>query len=221
MILCIYGSMGLGREVYEIAVRNTALTSLWSKIIFIDDVNEEGEHFGTDRITFNTLIKNRDRYEPFECIIAIGEPSIREKLFNKLINENIEIATLIDLTSLVSPAATIGKGTIVCEFSTIHVGVEIGRNVLIQPFCDIGHDITIGNHTVISPHCAPGGSTIFGERVYAGMQSTLKEKLNIGDDAIIAMGSSVFQDVPTGATVAGNPARVTRGNDEHKVFNLK
>ena len=89
---------------------------------------------------------------------------------------------------------------------------------MIQPFCDIGHDIKVGNHTVLSPYCAPGGGIIFGERVYVGMQSSLKELLNIGDDAIVAMGSVVFRDVPAGTTVVGNPARITRGNDQHKVF---
>jgi serine acetyltransferase len=32
------------------------------------------------------------------------------------------------------------------------------------------------------------------------------------------MGSMVFRNVENGATVVGNPARVTKGNNEHKVF---
>jgi sugar O-acyltransferase (sialic acid O-acetyltransferase NeuD family) len=215
MLLGIYGSGGLGCEIYEIAIRYNTMHSSWDKILFIDDINEEGNYFGTERIKFDTLLKNKDDYE---CIVAVGEPSTREKLYDKLINESVKITSLVDLTSIISPTSKIGLGTIICEFSTIHTGVEIGQNVLIQPFCDIGHDIKIGDHTVISPHCAPGGSTVFGKRVYAGMQSTIKEKLIIGDDAIIAMGSSLFLDTPAGSTVLGNPARVTRGNAEHKVF---
>jgi len=215
MILGIYGSGGLGREIYEIAVRYNSIHSSWNEIIFIDDFNEEGSYFETERIKFNALLNNKDDYE---CIVAVGEPSAREKLFNKLINENVKITSLIDPTSLVSPTAIINKGSIICEYATIHTGVELGCNTLIQPFCDIGHDIKIGDHSVFSPHSAPGGSTVFGKRVYIGMQSTLIEKLTIGDDVIVAMGSTVFRDVPSGSTVVGNPARVTRGNDEHKVF---
>ena len=48
--------------------------------------------------------------------------------------------------------------------------------------------------------------------------NTSKEKITIGDDVIISMGAAVFRDVEAGATVVGNPARVTRGNDQHKVF---
>lgn len=222
MILGIYGSGGLGREIYELAqrcdasFRNHAGKERWKEVIFIDDYNEEGPFFGTRRMKFEALLENKNDYE---CIIAIGEPSSREKLFRKLTDENIRIATIIDPSSIVSPTAKIGKGVIVCEFTTIHTHVEIADNVLIQPFCDIGHDIKIGNHSVISPFCAPGGGIIFGERVYIGMKSSLIEKITIGNDAIVGMGSAVFRDVPEGATVVGNPARITRGNDEHKVFN--
>ena len=47
------------------------------------------------------------------------------------------------------------------------------------------------------------------------------KSLNIGDDAIIGMGSVVFRDVPSGVIVLGNPARETRGNAEHKIFVAK
>jgi len=215
MKLGIYGSGGLGRELYEIAARRNEASSLWGRIVFIDDFSEEGDFFGTIRINFDSLKKNKNEYE---CIIAVGEPSAREKLYQKLMAEDIKMACLIDPSAIISPTAKIMPGVIVCEYSTIHTGVELGSNTLIQPFCDIGHDIKVGNHTVLSPFCAPGGGSVFGERVYVGMHSSIKELSNIGDDAIVGMGSSVFRDVPAGATVVGNPARVTRGNDDHKVF---
>ena len=215
MILGIYGSGGLGREIYEIAIRRNVASSLWNKIVFIDDFNDQGDYFGTKRIQFDSLKTHKEEYE---CVIAVGEPSSRQKLFQKLTNEEIKLTYLIDPTAIVSPTAKISNGTIICEYSTIHTGVEIGYNTLIQPYCDIGHDIKIGNHTVLSPFCAPGGGTVFGERVFVGMQSSIMELLTIGDDAIVGMGSAVFRDVPAGNTVVGNPARITRGKDEHKVF---
>jgi sugar O-acyltransferase (sialic acid O-acetyltransferase NeuD family) len=214
-MLAIYGAGGLGRELFDISIRINAKTHRWKQIIFIDDFNKEGEFFGTKRIAFEALLKIKDQCE---CIVGVGEPAAREKLYHKLISNDLKLATLIDPTALISPFVKIGEGTIICEYTTVHTGVVLGNNILIQPFSNIGHDIKIGNHSVMSPYCAPGGSSTFGDRVFIGMQSTLKEKLVIGDDAIIGMGAVVYQDVPANATVIGNPARITRGNDDRKVF---
>lgn len=215
MILGVYGSGGLGREVFELATRRNAVSRIWTEIVFIDDVRAEGPFFGTRCLRFETMLKDRDAYQ---CVVANGEPTDRETMFGRLAAAGICRTTLIDPTALISPTAKIGEGTVVCEFSTIHADVQIGCNCVIQPYCDIGHHIKIGNHAVLSTHCAPGGWSVFGTRVFAGMLSSIKDKTTIGDDAVISMGAAVFQDVPAGATVVGNPARITRGNDGHKVF---
>ena len=215
MKLGIYGSGGLGREVYEIALRRNAASSLWEEIVFIDDIHDAGDYYGTKRIGFETLLGSKEVYE---CVIAVGEPASRELLYKKLISKDVGLTSLVDTTAIISPTAKIGAGVIVCEYSTIHTEVELGVNSLIQPVCDVGHDIKVGKHTVLSPYCAPGGGTIFGDRVFVGMKASIVEMLTIGDDAIIGMGSAVFRDVPPGSTVIGNPARVTRGNEEHKVY---
>jgi sugar O-acyltransferase (sialic acid O-acetyltransferase NeuD family) len=215
MILGIYGSGGLGREIFEIALRRNSVSSLWSQIIFIDDFSDEGDFFGTKRIHFDTFFKIKSECE---CVIALGEPSSREKLFERLVEAKIKLTCLIDPTAIISPSALIHDGVIICEYATIHTGVVLGCNVLIQPFCDIGHDIKVGNHSVLSSYCVPGGGTVFGARVFVGLHAAIKESLTIGDDAVLGMGSVVFRDVSAGTTVLGNPARVTKGNDDHKVF---
>ena len=46
----------------------------------------------------------------------------------------------------------------------------------------------------------------------------MMQGVNIGSGAIVGLGSMVFKNVEDGATVIGNPARVTKGNSGHKVF---
>ena len=215
MILGIYGSGGLGREIFDIANRVNKVSHLWGKIIFIDDISQSNSFYGTAKVKFEEFLELTDKRE---VIIAVGEPKAREKLFEKVREQHIAFATLIDPTAILSPSANIKAGVIICEYSTIHANVIISENCLIQPFCDIGHDIRIGQHTVLSPFCAPGGSLTIGNRVYIGMQSAIIENLTIEDDAIIGMGSVVYRDVLAGSTVLGNPARVTKGNEDHKVF---
>lgn len=47
-----------------------------------------------------------------------------------------------------------------------------------------------------------------GENVWIGGGAIILPGVTIGDDAIIGAGSVVTRDVPAGATVVGNPARV-------------
>jgi len=216
MILMLYGAGGLARELYDVVIRSTP--QKYEKIIFIDDFTEEGSFYDNEVIHFDT-IKQRfgERIDTLEGLVAVGEPSARELLTGRF-ELGIKLATVIDSTSIISTGAVIGAGTVICEFSTIHCNVNIGKSVLIQPYCDVGHDIIIGDYSVMSSNCTPGGQSVFGKRVYMGMNAASKEKLVIGDDVIIAMGAVVFKDIEPGATVVGNPARITKGNNEHKVF---
>lgn len=217
MELLIYGAGGLAKEVYDLIVRS--MPDRWEKIYFVDDFVDEGPYYLSRSIKFSSIPRLFDgRSDEIEGIVAVGEPVYRELLAKKLEGAGIKLATVIDRTALRSPTAKIGEGTIICEMATIHADVEIGRGALIQPYACIGHDIKIKDHSVIGPCAALGGESIYGEKVYVGMRATLKEDLSIGDGAIIGMGAVVYKDVAPGNTVIGNPARVTRGNDEHLIF---
>jgi acetyltransferase-like isoleucine patch superfamily enzyme len=49
-----------------------------------------------------------------------------------------------------------------------------------------------------------------GNRVWIGMRAVILKGVTIGDGAVVAAGAIVTRDVPPGAIVAGNPARVVK-----------
>nr|WP_296426698.1 acyltransferase [Yoonia sp.] len=98
-------------------------------------------------------------------------------------------------------------------------GVQINRNVHL----DTTGGLTIGAGTLISqdaviythdhgldPRATPGMvPKIIGENVWIGMRAViLPQCRHIGCGAVIGAGAIVVRDVPAGAIVAGNPARV-------------
>lgn len=214
--LLIYGAGGLGRVVYDLAQRCN--DGRWKRVLFLDDACESRHPFYDTEVLSLDEALSAYPLSDLEGIVAVGEPSLREKLYVRLRQFGVTPATLIGKTALIPPYATIGAGSIVTEYVALHSGVTIGENCLLQPYTSLGHDDVLEDHVVLSSLCAIGGKCHFGARAFVGMGATILEELTVGRDAIISMGSVVYRDVPAGATVIGNPARVTRGNAEHRVY---
>ena len=217
MILAIYGAHGLAQEVYIIAKKINTLENRWKDFVFIDDINSIDQVQNKRVYTFEQLLQVHSKDE-LEVVIAVGEPALREKLYDKVKAEKVNVATLIHPGVYIDETTTIKEGVIICEGTTITCNVTIGENSYIQPHAIIGHDIMIGKHVVIGPAVEIGGADTIGDRVYMGFHSGTKEKISIGNDTICAAGAVVFQSLPEAVIAVGNPARIARRNEERTVF---
>lgn len=217
MILFIYGARGAGLEVYDLVTRNNKLKEKYSTIYFIDDFVDETDYYGTKTIHFTSCkeyIKNDDA----EFIIAVGEPTARKMLFDKIKLAGYSLATLIDETAVISDTAQISEGCAISAYAIVSAEVVIKENCFVMFESIIGHHAFIESNCVICPKATVGGHSRVGAQTFLGLGSSMMQRVNIGNEAIVGMGSMVFRDVEDGTTVIGNPARVTKGNSEHKVF---
>jgi acetyltransferase-like isoleucine patch superfamily enzyme len=86
-------------------------------------------------------------------------------------------------------------------------GIEIGDETLFAP----GVKIISANHSLENLACAEKAPPIrIGKRVWIGANAVILPGIQIGDDAVIGAGSIVTKNVPGGAVVAGNPARLIK-----------
>lgn len=84
-------------------------------------------------------------------------------------------------------------------------GLVINAGSIIGDDCVLRHGVTIGNK--LTPDGETGCPRL-GDRVEIGAGAALLGELIIGDRARIGAGAIVVKDVPAGATVVGNPARI-------------
>ena len=142
MILGIYGAGGLGREVYELVLRINFNSKRWSDIIFIDD-SPKINNLRKIPLYKSSEIKDKFSLNELEICIAVGEPKVRNILFDKIKCFGYEIVSLIDPSVSIPDSTRIGKGTIICRFVSVTCDITIGDNVYIHPMACIGHDSVI------------------------------------------------------------------------------
>lgn len=215
--LFIYGAGGAGLETYDLVSRNETIRSRYTGICFVDDFAVESGYYGTKRIHF-TSCKVYSGDENSEFIIAAGEPAVRKLLYEKVKSAGYSLATLIDETAIISDTAVIGEGSIIQAHAVISSEAAIKENCFLMLQTIVGHHAVMESHCVASPKASVGGHSHVGEETFLGLGSSMMQGVNIGSKAIVGLGSMVFKNVEDGATVIGNPARVTKGNSEHKVF---
>lgn len=92
---------------------------------------------------------------------------------------------LSDRGHIIAGALNVGSGTVICE----HVTIGMNLRPELKP--------TIGRDVWISPHCIVYGS------------------IRLGDGATLLPGTVLTRNVPPGAIVEGNPARVTGVTADH------
>ena len=70
-----------------------------------------------------------------------------------------------------------------------------------------GHESWLGKNTEITADGIISGFVKMEEHSYLGVNSTVKNRINLGRNCIIGMGANVTKSVPDNCTVAGNPAK--------------
>ncbi|WP_054870729.1 UDP-3-O-(3-hydroxymyristoyl)glucosamine N-acyltransferase [Caloranaerobacter sp. TR13] len=77
-------------------------------------------------------------------------------------------------------------------------------NVKLDNFVHIAHDDYIGERTFITAGVKLSGRVVVGKDCWLGVNATVSNGINIGDNCRISLGSVVTKDVPSGTTVTGN-----------------
>ncbi|MDE3088778.1 MAG: N-acetyltransferase [Chloroflexota bacterium] len=117
---------------------------------------------------------------------------------------------------------SIGSHTIVEHHVAIGNGVRLHSNVFVPEFSILEDDCWLGPSVVVTNARYPRsknvkeqlrGATIKrGAKI--GANATLLPGVVIGENALVGAGAVVTRDVPAGAVVAGNPARVIKRVEE-------
>ena len=131
-------------------------------------------------------------------------------LYGCSIGDNSKIGTFVEIqkTAKVGRNCKISSHSFICEGVEIADGVFVGHHVV---FINDKYPLAVTKTGKIKTakdwKVTP---TRVGEGASLGSNATILCGLTIGRKAMIGAGSVVTRDVPAGAVVAGNPARILK-----------
>ena len=143
---------------------------------------------------------------------------IREKKFHEVKDEGFELASYICSKIAMWPDLSYGENCFVLENQTLQPGVKLGDNVMLWSGNHIGHKSKIGHHTYLSSHVVVSGHCNIGKRCFFGVNSTIRDFINIGDDVLVGMNASVTKDVGKGEVVIASSSDILKCTDRRAIF---
>ena len=156
---------------------------------------------------------SQEMYQRIAPDVKVGERTrifAFVNLYGCEIGEDSKIGAFVEIQkgARIGNACKVSSHTFICE------GVTLEDEVF------VGHGVTFINDRF--PRATAGGgklqteadwkcvSTLVKRGASIGSGATILCGLTIGEQAIVGAGSVVTKDVPAGAIVAGNPARILR-----------
>jgi UDP-N-acetylglucosamine acyltransferase len=110
---------------------------------------------------------------------------------------------------------TIGRGTVIREFVTIHRGTgfgggvtSIGENNYLMAYSHIAHDCHTGKKVILANNATFAGHITIGDHATVGGLVAIHQFVRIGDYAFIGGTAAVTKDIPPYVMAAGDRARL-------------
>ena len=180
------------------------------------------------RLPNSIYIDSRAKFEG-ECVIEENVSVIGECLIkNSVIKSGSVVENSVVEDSDVGPLAHLRPK---CEIKNTHIGnfvelkaarlngVKAGHLSYLGD-CEIGPGSNVGCGTITCNYDGKAKhKTIIGKNVFIGSDTQLIAPVKVGDDVLIAAGSTVTSDVPSGALAISRTKQVNKDGFFYKFFN--
>ncbi|HVE23089.1 MAG TPA: acetyltransferase [Acidocella sp.] len=209
----IIGAGGFGRCVLPAARRQLGPQILDGSgaLTFVSEAEDSGEtKNGTRVIALDTFLNHPGERR---FAVAIADSAVRARLVAVCERAGATPFSIIAPSAVTLDSNIIAEGAILCDFTMITCNARIGRHFHANIYSYVEHDCDIGDFVTFAPGVKCNGNVRIHDHAYIGAGAVIRPGKTgkpriIGEHAVIGMGAVVVHDVPAGATVAGNPARI-------------
>ena len=152
-------------------------------------------------------------HERVHYITALGSNVVRRRIVARIHGLNIanlEPFTLQHPSAWTGASVRLGAGTLLAPNTVVTTRATIGEHCILNVKASVSHDCVVGDFCNINPNATVCGDVQIGEGCYIGAGATVIEKRRIGAWTVVGAGAVVTQDLPSGVTAVGVPARIVK-----------
>lgn len=199
--LIIIGASGHGKVVADIAIK----MNKWQSIAFLDDDQSIKKSMGLEVIG-----KSADAFtykDEADFFVAIGNNAVREKVQEKLMDEGLNVVSLIHPSAVIGADVEICIGSVVMAGVVINSSTRIGKGCIINTSSSLDHDNVIEDYVHISPGASLAGTVKVSKGSWLGIGSIVSNNVNICSGCKLGAGAVVVKDITEPGTYVGVPVR--------------
>lgn len=148
----------------------------------------------------------------FSGLIAIGREmgSARSDLHQFFDDHKIGGSNLVHPFASVASTALLGRRIQILAQALVGPHAEVGDACILNHKSSLDHESRLGQGVHLAPGATVCGCVDIQDNVFVGANAVILPRLSIGQNALIGAGAVVTKNVPKGAVVVGNPARIIK-----------
>lgn len=179
---------------------------------YITEGDSIGNFLNKPIINYKQFLEN---FGTFKIIIAVGDNfqryRIRTQLFASVSNSGFP--NIIHPTTKIPSSALMGVGNLIFSGAVVGYFSKIEDFNVLNSNSTLEHDSHMQSYSSLASGACTGGSVKIGFRTSIGLNSSLLQGIEIGDDTVIGAHSFVNKNFPSRSVGYGSPAQIIRERD--------
>lgn len=207
--LVLVGASGLAREAMNLVRAWDAVSGNRTSMVVLDDDPATWER-RIGEVEVEGGLSGLSDHPDHEILICVGRGDRRRGIVERIRRSGVgrdRFATLVHPRVQIPEDSSVGVGSIVMEGVVVTADVSLDDHTVVMPHVTLTHGDVVESHATLCAGVALGGDVHVGSGAYVGMNAGVRERVRIGRDAVLGMGSALLQDLPDGERWAGSPAR--------------